>query len=103
MNKTIRRDEPFAEIKNVAPVTARRSADVPDAVGWFAQKLDELGIGDDNYYIHELEGDGMSDLPPMAWLPWSLTPADSCVLSASLGNYVSREEQQREREVRSPH
>ena len=45
----------------------------------------------------------MSELPPMAWLPWSLTPTDSCVLSASLGNYVSREEQQREREASSPH
>ena len=45
----------------------------------------------------------MSELPPMAWLPWSLTPADSCVLSASLGTYVSREEQQREREVRPFH
>ena len=58
MNKTIRRDEPFAEIKNAAPVTSRRSADVPDAVGWFAQKLEELGVGDDNYYIHESICDG---------------------------------------------
>ena len=86
----------------MAPVTSRRSPDVPDAVGWFAQKLDELGIGDDNYYIHELEGDGMSDLPPMAWLPWSLSASDSCVLSAWLGDYVTAEAQQREREARLP-
>ena len=78
---------------------------MPDAVGWFAQKLEELGVGDDDepVGIHESKCDGISKLPSMAWLPWSLDHSDSCVLSAWLGNYVSREEQQREREARSPH